>query len=363
MSAYRLLNYESGDTVATGLNRPKTTALLFDKLWIPSDFRHSEFGHSLEYDRIPRRVCIVEEIEESIRINRSIHQIRKALLSGKKMSEIPFDEKDWDGLKIMPYVGQNRPFYTVEEDVLGLDFMFSAGRNLGLKNAVSSFKKIYGIEIVPIFIGHTAFEESILAHDDEMLAFQLQRYHHNKMINMAFNFDRFPIPNLSEFEEKTTCNAWEVCINNMPTIVEEKLKWRQVLEVRKDESSVKKIRRLRNWINSELNGKTRSEIAELLGQAIDDYIFALKKHGIMTTVGGITTVLSSSASIAEALSGEFAVQLSAGLVVSAGLITYTASQLSDFFENKRAPVAFIYEIQQQTTLPKGKTKRSGRFLK
>lgn len=363
MPAYRLLNYESGDTVATGLNRPKTTALLFDKLWIPSDFRHSEFGHSLGYDQIPGRVCIVEEIEESIRINRSIHQIRNALLSGKKMSEVPFNEKDWDGLKIMPYVGQNRPFYTVEEDVLGLDFMFSAGRNLGLKNAVSSFKKIYGIEIVPIFIGHTAFEESMLAHDDEMVAFQLQRYHHNKMINTAFNFDLFPIPNRSEFEEKTTCNAWEVCINNIPTIVEEKLKWGQVLEVRRDEAAVKKLRRLKNWVNSDMNGKSRCEIAELLDQAIDDYSFALKKHGIMTTVGGVATVLSSSASIAEALSGGFTVQLSAGFMVAASLITYTASQLSDFIENKRAPVAFIYEIQQQKMLPKGKKRKSGRFLR
>ena len=278
------------------------------------------------------------------------------MLNGPKKSEVSFGKKAWDGLKIMPYIEPNRPYYTVEEDVLGLDFLFSAGRNIGLKNVVSSFKKIYGIEIVPIYIGRTAFEESILAHDNEMVEFQLQRYRHSKMLNNFHDFDLFPIPNLSEFEEKTTCNAWEVCINNIPTIVEEKLGWGQVLEVRKDKATVKKLHRLKNWINSDLEGKSRSEIAELIDQAIDDYSFALKKHGIMTTVGGVATVLSLSASIAEALSGEFTVQLSAGFVVAASLITYTASQLSDFIENKRAPVAFIYEVQQQKMLPKGKEK-------
>lgn len=41
----RLLNYNIGDIVATGLYHPKTTAILFDKIWIPSDFRHSQYGH------------------------------------------------------------------------------------------------------------------------------------------------------------------------------------------------------------------------------------------------------------------------------------------------------------------------------
>lgn len=49
MPNYRLLNYNQGDTVATGLYHPKTTAILFDKIWIPSDFRHSQYGRTLEY--------------------------------------------------------------------------------------------------------------------------------------------------------------------------------------------------------------------------------------------------------------------------------------------------------------------------
>ena len=83
-------------------------------------------------------------------------------------------------------MGQNRPFYTVEEDVFGLEFLFSVSRNIGLKQVVNSFKHIYSIEIVPIYLGHTAFEESLLAHDDEMVQFQLERYINNTYTQRNF---------------------------------------------------------------------------------------------------------------------------------------------------------------------------------
>lgn len=347
MTHYRLLNYNKNDTVATGLYRPKTTAILFDKLWIPSDFRHSQYGHDLGYDKIPLSVCVVEEIEESIKSVNSMGMIRNALLTGKKFSNISFKEAEIDGLKIMPYVGQNRPFYTVEEDVLGLEFLFSGSRNIGLKHVVNSFKRIYDIEIVPIYLGHTAFEESLLAHDDEMAQFQLQRYKHNSMINAVFQFDLFPIPKLLEFEEQTTHSAYEVCLSNIPIIVEEKLKWKQVMEMRKDIASIEKIHRFRKWVDSELEGKEKDEIIQSFEKALDDYKYALKKHGIMTAVGGLTTILSASSTVIEAISGDFSTQISAGLAISGGLITYTATQLSDFFEKKREPIALIYELEKK----------------
>lgn len=347
MAHYRLLNYNKNDTVATGLYRPKTTAILFDKLWIPSDFRHSQYGHDLGYDKIPLSVCVVEEIEESIKSFNSMGMIRNALLTGKKVSNNSFKEAEIDGLKIMPYVGQNRPFYTVEEDVLGLEFLFSGSRNIELKHVVNSFKRIYDIEIVPIYLGHTAFEESLLAHDDEMAQFQLQRYKHNSEINSLFQFDLFPIPNMLEFEERTTHNAYEICISNIPTIIEEKLKWKQVLEMRKDKKSIEKIHRFRRWVNVELGDKSKAEVIEIIEKAMDDYKFALKKHGIMTTIGGITTILSSAATLIEALSGDISTQISAGLIISGGLITYTAAQLGEYFEKKREPIALIYDLESK----------------
>ena len=75
-----------------------------------------------------------------------------------------------------------------------------------------------------------------------------------------------------------------------------------------------------------------SVIIQGLEKAIDDYKYALKKHGVMTAIGGLTTVLSASSTVIEAFSGDFSVQMSAGLAISGGLITYTATQLNDYFE-------------------------------
>lgn len=350
MAGYRLSNYNQGDAVATGLFRPKTTAILFDKIWIPSDLRHSQYGRTLKYDKIPLSVCVFEEIEEGIYNFNEIGSLRKRILGEKKNKKGKCKEAESSELRIMPFVQRNRPYYTVEEDVLGLDFLFSSSRNIGLKHVVNSFKRIYGIEIIPIYLGHTAFEESLLKHDDEMAQFQLQRYKHNMGFNRAFQFDLFPIPDLSEFEKRTTHSAYEGCLSNMPVIVEESLEWDKVLAMREDAESIKKIHRFRRWVDLELEGKSPNEIVDILGKAMDDYQYALKKHGVMTAIGGITTILSAYSTIIEAFSGDFSAQISAGLAISGGLITYTATQLSEYFEKKREPVALIYELENELSV-------------
>ena len=148
-------------------------------------------------------------------------------------------------------------------------------------------------------------------------------------------------------EEKTTHSAYEVCLSNIPIIVEDKLTWKQVMEMRGDIASIKKIHRFRSWVDSELEGKEKGEIIQSFEKALDDYKYALKKHGIMTVVGGLTTILSASSTVIEAISGDFSTQISAGLAISGGLITYTATQLSDFFEKKREPIALIYELEKK----------------
>lgn len=338
---YKLLNYKKGDSIAVGLERPKSTALFFDKLWIPSDFRHSKEGHLLGYDKVPINICIIEEIEEGIYRTDNLPFPFKPSKNSKKIKRV--NEK----IKIMPYMGQNRPFLTVEEDVLGLEFLFSQNRNLGLKNVANSFKRIYNLDIVPIFVGKTSFEESILMHDEETFNLQLARYHHSKLINKTLPRNLFPIPDLNEFCEKETCNAYEIIINHIPSIVEKELSWNQVLEIRKDKASIQKLRRLRNWVDADLTGKSKEQITATIYQALDDYKFALKKHGIMTVIGSVGTLLSSSASILQAIPEGFNELLPAGLVISAGLITYTATQLSNYFKNRRDPIAFIYDIENK----------------
>lgn len=343
MSYFSLLNYDKNDTVATGLYHPKTTAILFDKLWIPSDFRHSQYGHDLGYDKIPLSVCIVEEVEEGRYWEELINKI---FFKGKNFSGNSLEGIGIENLKIIPYVAMNRPFYTVEEDVLGLDFLSSSSRNIGLKRVVSSFKSIYNIEIVPIYLGYTAFEKSLMAHDDLKTQFLLQRYKDYKDEGSSI-LDLITGGRFSEPEEETTHSAYEICLSDIPIMVEENLEWEQVMEMRSDSNSIKKVHRFRRWVDTELEGKEKSEIIQSFEEALDDYKYALKKHGIMTAIGGLTTILSASSSVINAISGDFSTQISAGLAISGGLITYTASQLSDFFEKKREPIALIYELEKK----------------
>lgn len=42
-----------------------------------------------------------------------------------------------------------------------------------------------------------------------------------------------------------------------------------------------------------------------------------------------------------------AIQIVIDIAIFGGLITYTASKLSDFFEKKREPIALIYELEKK----------------
>ena len=47
--------------------------------------------------------------------------------------------------------------------------------------------------------------------------------------------------------------------------------------------------------------KEESELQAILGQAYDDYVFALKKHGIKTIAGAMTTVSTATVSLLNGL--------------------------------------------------------------
>ena len=51
-----LLNYERGETLATGFVRPKVTSLFFDKIWLPEEVLDSSF----EFKGIPQEVLILQ---------------------------------------------------------------------------------------------------------------------------------------------------------------------------------------------------------------------------------------------------------------------------------------------------------------
>lgn len=306
---HELFNYNKNDTVATGLERPKTTSLFFDKIWVPPDFKYSPYGIAYGFNNIPSEICIEDKNEK--KLNEQLKIMSYAMLnkygpdvfSCTSLDELINAEKNREVISLK----KNK---NIESD---FEFLYSNNRNIGIRKIVANFRQIYGIEITPLFINKTKFEECISA-------------------------------SLDEQRKDDNCNALEVSINYIPTILEDQLTWEQVLNLRRDKVSKNKLKRLKYWINLELKDKSRDEIVSLLDKMIDDYKFALTKHGILTTIGGFSSILTSSSTVIEAITEDFSGVLSAGFVITAGIITFTTSQIIDLMQTKREPIAFIYDV-------------------
>jgi len=84
-----------------------------------------------------------------------------------------------------------------------------------------------------------------------------------------------------------------ITLSGQSVIDAQKAPWRQIKEVRKDPSSVKKLRRFRVFATENYVGKPKSYIVDDISQKIDDYNEEVKKWGFETKVGYLTTLLDS----------------------------------------------------------------------
>lgn len=194
-------------------------------------------------------------------------------------------------------------------------FATSNNRNRSLMDTASYFRSEYGIEMTPIFVEKTEFEKDCVSLKDAYPPFK-----HNVI---------------------------DACIQAIPSVIEEQLSWDQVVETRKDKKAIEKMRKFKYWANQNLEGKSPAEIADILCSELEDYEDTLKKHGIKTTIGGFSTILSGASSILAVLEGSQVELAAAGIAVTASLVTFTSDQVLDYYEKKNAPIAFIYDITKK----------------
>lgn len=288
----KILNYYNNEKIAIGVVNPKTTSLFYDKIWIPASLIYSNVWMN-EYKNIPYDVRILENVEEEL----------------YKNSDYPN--------AYYAYVKNNGSF-----TVNGL-YKFSKNRNNAILIATQEFKRIYNIDITPFFYDYTDFEKSFLE------------------LNNTEEKGIYGIKNR---------DIIKFTVDNMASIVEKSLSWKQVLEFRKDKNSVQKLRRYRNWCIYDLKDKSISEVVETLNQSYDDYCFALKKHGIKTKVGSFTTLLSTTGTIISMLESGSIENIATSLSLSASLLTYTVGKIIDYmdYKNRREPIAYIYDVIKKT---------------
>jgi len=330
---------------ATGFVKPKTTSVFFEKILISDDLLDEEAAH-FGYSYIPREVLLANSIEEYFHIKRKKSEVSGIgkLLAAGEMSHYIKDadiDKMWathevghflSDIKFTRHIARNSPirdddldFFDIHiprgaSDLLNkmeldvdseqVKYKYSSNRNKGIASVIERCA-FYGFNIVPIYFSPTDYEKQFM--------------------NITDNSINTP--------------AISICINNLPEIIEDKLDWEQVLSIRKDKDSITKIRRLKNWLNTEILHKDESEMKSILDKAVDDYSFALKKHGIQTMAGAISTVSTASITLLNAVSqnGSFNI---AGISIASGLSVFAIKSFIDRIEAKRHPIALVYDLMK-----------------
>lgn len=58
------------------------------------------------------------------------------------------------------------------------------------------------------------------------------------------------------------------------------MSWEQILEFRQDRGASRKYRNIRLWLRDGLHAETITEASELVEKKIEDYEWAIRKHGL-----------------------------------------------------------------------------------
>lgn len=287
---------------ATGFIRPKTTALFFDKLWAPDEIRKTHYGRVYGMYDMPESVCISENDVCDQDLFNDLESRLAPIVYKMSKSDRKSPVDSLEGFRNM---------------------LLSENRNKGIILGTSVLNQYFGINIVPILVDKTRYELDIERHNKK---------------TQRFDSDSNSQPN----------NIWELTIHALPSVIEEKLTWNQVLEFRKDKKSVGKLRRFLSWANVNFQGKSKSQIQDEIGRALDDYKYTLKKHGIETTISGFTTVLSSTSTVLGAINDIQSAGTVAGIAISIGLLTYYSANEIERMTIERSPIAYIYDVINET---------------
>ena len=227
-------------SIATGLVRPKTTALFFDKLWVPIvPDRFDYIPEELLFMNLPQELLLKGLPPRFQRIMSNRYWL--GWIGSRRLDD--YFTEIFERLKA-----------TGESELGKIEFpdevIFDPRRNGTLLRIADTCKREINMDVTPIFIEKRVFKTSAASWVNHLSGeFEGHEAIPNRKINIL-----------------------EVCIKNIPTIIDEQLHWEQVLEVRQDKISFDSIKRLKRWLNAEFAGKSEGEIIEGLEKRIESYI-------------------------------------------------------------------------------------------
>ena len=146
-------------------------------------------------------------------------------------------------------------------------------------------------------------------------------------------------------------------ISNLQIVDDSKLDWKQVAEVRSDKEATTKLRRLRNWIRTEHAHATVPELTDALATRLDDYEWAIKKHGIQTALGAISDLVDpkflagAGVTLAGLVAGgatTLAALAGTGILIGRATVSVVQKSIDfrDVQRGNKSEIAFVHDLKK-----------------
>jgi len=152
--------------------------------------------------------------------------------------------------------------------------------------------------------------------------------------------------------------VYQAALANLPDVIEETASWDQILDFRKDQDALRKYRALRLWLHNALLTRSVEEATDVICLKVEDYEWALRKHGFKTATGAISSILDwkgltaiiGGSSLAAVMGGPIWSALTAGFITITRISVWVAERMIEKKEIERgegAEVAVIYEAKKR----------------
>jgi hypothetical protein len=152
--------------------------------------------------------------------------------------------------------------------------------------------------------------------------------------------------------------AFQAALGSIPEIIEERASWEQILEIRRDPDACRKCRDLRLWLTYSLEARSLQQAQDIIEKKIEDYSWALRKHGLETTTGTLSSILNwkgltaiaGGSAIAALGTSPLLSTLAAGSVVLGNAAVWIAKRRIALEDLKRGPnseIALIHDFQEK----------------
>jgi len=156
------------------------------------------------------------------------------------------------------------------------------------------------------------------------------------------------------FEASAQCDP-SITLSRLNLVDASQAEWRQIIELRKDVQSHRKLARLRLFIHNNYSGCSFSYIEDDLSRRLDEYEQVTKKFGLKTTLSSLSMLLdakalqaSAGAGLVGGLFGSPLLGLTAAAAVEIGKVAINIAEKHHDLKDWQAghDLAFIFDAKK-----------------